>query len=46
MLKHIHDATKALATPLCGATTGVCMDNDESNCSVCIRIYRKARDAK
>jgi histidine triad (HIT) family protein len=38
MTSHILDRTRALATPLCGATSGVCVDSDRAKCPDCLAI--------
>ena len=38
MASHIHDVTKSAATPLCGATSGVCVDAERARCPACLAL--------
>lgn len=40
---HIIDPTKSKATPLCGADSGMCVSDEDSNCSDCTRIHEGIR---
>lgn len=45
MASHIYDQTRPLATPLCGATTGVCVDSERALCPQCVSIDAMTRSS-